>query len=319
VGGIGGSVSRYGVQADNVLALQVVTGEGEIVTCSRSRSPRLFHAVLAGLGQCGLIMRAKVRLVPAKTMALVLSLFYDDLGSYIADQLLLLREQRFSYLEGQIVRNATDTGWRYMIEAAHYFTPPELPDQAALLAGLRDHRAEAQIAPRPYREFAFRTDPIIAFIKSIGRWTTAHPWINLFIPASQAATFIGNLVATLTPDDLGVLAPGVIGPALLYPFATHLTRQRLFRTPDEPSAFHLSLLRFPGNDPAQVAAMLAQNRTLYENAVAIGGKRYAIGAIPDFTPADWEQHFGPAWDFLIEAKKRFDPDNVLTPGQGIFL
>lgn len=186
-----------------------------------------------------------------------------------------------------------------------------------MLADLHDQRAEAQIVPRTYRDFAFRIDPIIAFIKSIGRWTTAHPWISLFIPASQTATFIGNLVATLTPDDLGALAPGVIGPALLYPFTTSLTQQRLFRVPDEPSAFHLSLLRFP--DPAQASAMLAQNRALYDSVVAVGGKRYVIGAIPDFTPPDWEQHFGPAWDFLVEAKNRFDPDNVLTPGQGIFL
>jgi cytokinin dehydrogenase len=160
-------------------------------------------------------------------------------------------------------------------------------------------------------------DPVIAFIKSIGRWTTAHPWISLFIPASQAATFIDNLVATLAPDDLGVLVPGVIGPALLYPFTTSLTQQRLFRVPDESSAFHLSLLRFP--DPAQVSVMLAQNRALYDSVVAMGGKRYVIGAIPDYTTADWEQHFGLEWDFLVEAKNRFDPDNVLTPGQGIFL
>ncbi|MGZ8287433.1 MAG: hypothetical protein ACXWUQ_17645 [Allosphingosinicella sp.] len=170
-------------------------------------------------------------------MALVFSLFYDDLGSY---------------LEGQIVRNPADTGWRYMIEAAQYFKPPELPDEAALLAGLHDQRVEAQIVRRTYRDFAFWIDPIVAFIKSIGRWTTAHPWISLFIPASQTATFIGDFVATLTPDDLGVLVPGVIGPALLYPFKTNLTQQRLlFRVPDESSAFHLSLLRFP--DPAQAS------------------------------------------------------------------
>lgn len=64
--------------------------------------------------------------------------------------------------------------------------------------------------------------------------------------------------------------------------------------------------------------MLAQNRALYDQAVALGGKPYVIGAIPNFTHADWQQHFQPEWNFLVNAKKHFDPDNVLTPGQGIF-
>jgi len=180
--------------------------------------------VLAGVGQCGIIVRAKVRLVPAKTMALVFNLFYDDLNLYLEDQL-LLSEQRFSYLEGQIVRNATDTGWRFMIEAAQYFTPPETPDPVALLAELHDSRAEARINPQTYRDFAFRIDPIIAFIKSpvVDRRATPHPWLSLFIPASETAGFISDLVADLTPADLGVLVPGVIAPALLYPFNTSLT------------------------------------------------------------------------------------------------
>jgi cytokinin dehydrogenase len=318
VGGIGGATSRYGVQTDNVLGLTIVTGKGRVANCSPTRLPNLFHAVLAGVGQCGIIVGAKVRLIPAETNAAVFSLFYDDLTLYLQDQLTLLADRRFHTLQGQIVRNAADSGWRYMIEAAAYFTPPAAPDPDALLAGLNDHHSERLVAPQSYRDFAFRLDPVIAFIKSVGRWSTPHPWLSLFIPASAAADFVSDLVATLTPEDLGVLAPGLLGPALLYPFDTRLTRQRLFRVPDEPAAFHLSLLRFPPADPGQTQSLLAQNRSLYDRVTTLGGKRYVTGAIPDFTPADWRRHFQPEWDFLAAAKHRFDPDNVLTPGQGIF-
>jgi cytokinin dehydrogenase len=318
VGGIGGATGRFGTQADNVIALRVLTGEADRINCSRRNRPELFFGVLAGLGQCALIQRATLRLVPLPATARVFNLFYDDLATYLADQQLLLARLRFDYLEGQIVRNASNTGWRYQIEAAAYFSPPQAPDDAALLAGLRDLRAEAQIADRPYRDFAFRLDPIVGFIKSIGRWTTPHPWLNLFIPASQTAAFIGELVAELQPEDLGVLAPGVLGPALLYPFDTRRTQVPLFRTPAEPVAFHLSLLRFPTADPAESAAMLARNRALYDKVVALGGKRYAIGAIPDFTPADWEQHFGDQFGVLRALKNQHDPQNIFTPGQNIF-
>jgi cytokinin dehydrogenase len=33
---------------------------------------------------------------------------------------------------------------------------------------------------------------------------------------------------------------------------------------------------------------------------------------------DWRQHFGPTFSRLREAKQKFDPDHVLTPGYRIF-
>jgi hypothetical protein len=91
-----------------------------------------------------------------------------------------------------------------------------------------------------------------------------------------------DLAARLTPDDLG------LGIALFYPIATRQVSVRLFRLPNEPIAFYLGLLRFPPDDPAVLAAMLADNRRLYDEVVGYGGTRYVIGAIPDFTPRDWQ-------------------------------
>ena len=51
IGGISPTSYRYGAMVDNVEALQVVTGEGRIVTCSRQHREDLFDAVLAGQGQ----------------------------------------------------------------------------------------------------------------------------------------------------------------------------------------------------------------------------------------------------------------------------
>jgi FAD/FMN-containing dehydrogenase len=72
----------------------------------------------------------------------------------------------------------------------------------------------------------------------------------------------------------------------------------------------------PG-DP-NVQSYLAQNRRFYDRLVALGGKRYVIGAIPGLTPDHWKRHFGASWDFLVAAKRRYDPDRVLSPGWGFF-
>lgn len=40
-------------------------GKGELFTCSEERNSELFHAVLGGLGQFGIITRARIALEPA--------------------------------------------------------------------------------------------------------------------------------------------------------------------------------------------------------------------------------------------------------------
>ncbi len=310
VGGIGGMSHRHGLQIDNVVELQVVTGEGKLETCSRERNRALFEAVLGGLGQCGIITRATVKLIPATTHARVFLLFYDDLATFTADQRRVIADERFSYVEGQAV--STDSGgWRYMLEAASFFTPPAAPNDAALLADLRYDRATAEISDQSYFDFINRLEPVVHFLKTIGVWNFPHPWFDVFVPGSRVNEYVGEIMASLTLDDTGS------GPVLLYPVKTSRFTLPLFATPNEPVVWLFDILRTAPPIPEVVAAMVADNRRLFERLRDLGGKRYAIGAIP-FSQADWKEHFRPGWGRLVSAKRRYDPDNVLTPGQGIF-
>lgn len=45
-----------------------LTGKGEVVACSEKQNSDLFHAVLGGLGQFGIITRARIALEPAPKM-----------------------------------------------------------------------------------------------------------------------------------------------------------------------------------------------------------------------------------------------------------
>ena len=65
-------------------------------------------------------------------------------------------------------------------------------------------------------------------------------------------------------------------------------------------------------------AMLAANQKLVTRLLAIGGKVYPPYA-PVLTQEQWRQHYGSTiWQRFAAAKKRFDPNNVLTPGAGLF-
>jgi cytokinin dehydrogenase len=61
-GGVSGQSFRYGPQVSNVAELEVVTGDGEYRVCSPTSHADLFFAVLGGLGQFGVITRARIPL-----------------------------------------------------------------------------------------------------------------------------------------------------------------------------------------------------------------------------------------------------------------
>src|SRR4029077_7480447 len=86
-GGIGNMSPRYGALVDNVTDLDVVTGDGRLVTCSPEHESELFDMVLAGRGQCGVIVRAGLPLIPAPTHVVYYDLTYTDLDAYLSDQL----------------------------------------------------------------------------------------------------------------------------------------------------------------------------------------------------------------------------------------
>ncbi|WP_337906894.1 hypothetical protein [Iningainema tapete] len=152
----------------------------------------------------------------------------------------------------------------------------------------------------------------IAFLKSIGVWSNPHPWINLFVPDTAVEQYVGEIVSTLTLADTGN------SPVLLYPVKSDRFTLPLFRTPNEQVVFLFTILRTAPLDDAVVRKMLDDNRRLFERNRSLGGTRYPVDAI-EFSQLDWKQQFRPVWGRLVSAKRRYDPNNVLTPSQGIFV
>ena len=63
-GGIGFMVRKYGLAIDNLLAAQVVTAAGEIVTASEEEHADLFWAIRGGGGNVGIVTKFVYRLAP---------------------------------------------------------------------------------------------------------------------------------------------------------------------------------------------------------------------------------------------------------------
>lgn len=123
---------------------------------------------------------------------------------------------------------------------------------------------------------------------------------------------MSEVVSTLTLADTGN------SPILLYPVKTNRFTLPLFRVPNEQIVFLFAILRTaPPDDETTIARMLDNNRRLFERNRDLNGTRYPVDAIA-FSQEDWQQQFGSVWSKLVNAKRRYDPDRVLTPGHGIF-
>jgi cytokinin dehydrogenase len=309
IGGVDGGSYRYGAQVDNVLELQVVTGEGRLETCSASQLPELFEAVLSGRGQCGIIVRATLRLIPAETNALFCQLLYRDLPTMLDDLRMVIADGRFDRTSAYA--QPSSSGWAYYLQGARNFTPPELPNEDAMFANLHHIRGFERVTNSSFFDYADRGGRHKDNLSARGRLSLHHPWFDAFIPDSSMNEFTAEVFDSLDP---ALIEPDF--PIEFYGFNTQLCTRPLFRLPDEPVAFLIDVLTTYAD--AEIASqMVKRNRRFFERARELGGKIYPSGATP-LTQEDWPLHYAPFWEQFASAKRRFDPDNILAPGPGIF-
>ena len=317
VGGISGAYEA-GAHVDHVQELEVVTGTGDIKRCSRHKNRDLFEACLAGLGQCGIITRAIVDLVPAKPLARAFLLHYTDSAQYFADYRILLNRGEFVRAFTLLFPDGAG-GWIYQLNVIQFHDPGDEPDGDFLLRDLSLPPEAATVQDTTYLDHILAVDVVIEFFKAIGLWHgVMHPWFDMFFPDSAIEEYVGEVVPSLTPEDVGPT-----GFMLIFGLRRSKFQQKLFRLPDCNDGDWVWLFDIltaapaPGPDPDFQERMLTRNRALFEQGRAAGATRYPIGSL-EFKHSDWVRHYGDVWHEFKRAKRRFDPDGILAPGPGIF-
>lgn len=311
-GGLGAASHRHGLVSDSVLALDVVTGNGESVTCAPDREPELYRAVLAGLGQCAVIVRATLRLVPAPERVRRYRLYHPDLEGYLTDQRKILEDDRFDELQGQ-ARPTAGGSWEFVVEAAAHHCGGRHPDDVRLLGDLRHERGTEEIEDLRYTEYLHRLTAEERILQTTGEWLRPHPWLRLLLPDSAVRVFVPAVLGGDSQHDLRTT-----GRVLLHPVRSDRLRSPMLRRPTGDVVHQFALLRTaPPANRAAVDRMVAGNRAVYKEARALGATVYPAGAVP-MSPSDWRAHYGPDWETLSRAKDRHDPQYILAPGYGLW-
>lgn len=315
VAGIGVASFRYGTQGDQIVELDVVTGAGERVTCGPERHAGLFWAAIAGLGQVGIIVRARLRLRRLKPMTRTYYLLYDDARRFMEDALGAMEGTTWDHLESWASpcpqgtkpvggRRQVFAKWFFPFHPTVEFDPSSPPDDRALLAGLKPY-ASLYTDDVSTLDFFERLLPVFDLWKRGGTWEHVHPWMEAVMPWETAPDLLDAILPDLPPSIL------VGGHVLLWPAKGSASRSRLFMRPPGENLMGFGIL------PAIPPKFWPEAKPMLENAsrlsVAMGGKRYLSGYV-DFTEAEWREHFGAEWEPFRAAKREHDPDGVLNPG-----
>ncbi|KAA8537577.1 hypothetical protein F0562_027185 [Nyssa sinensis] len=346
-GGISGQAFNHGPQISNVYELDVVTGKGDLMTCSEEQNSELFHAVLGGLGQFGIITRARIALEPAPQRVRWIRVLYSNFSAFTHDQehLISLHEQpasqKFDYVEGFVIvdeglinnwrssffspRNpvkisslGADGGVLYCLEITKNYdeSTADTIDQEveALLKKLNFIPASVFTTDLPYVDFLDRVHKAELKLRSKGLWDVPHPWLNLFVPKSKIADFDEGVFK-------GILGNKTSGPILIYPMNKDKWDERTsVVTPDEDIFYLVALLRSAldtGDETQSLDYLTNQNRLILKfcDEAGINMKQY----LPHYpTQEEWMDHFGDKWSLFYRRKMEFDPRRILATGQRIF-
>ena len=308
VGGFGGTTYQHGGQIDHAIELQVVTGTGELITCSATENSSLFNAVLGGLGLCGIIVRASVRLHPAPKLARTHRLHYPDLVSMLNDLRFLIRAERFSHLRGHC--EAIRGKFSYFIEATSFYTAAEtLPSDP--YQGLK-HRSSAEVVnDRTFLGYADLVVEVVAALNEAGLGGYPHPWLDLIVPDARIETLAQQVIDSINPANV---LPG--SPILFYPMLRSKLNRMFPPLPDDELFYGFDVLRTVPPHPGLVMNALERNRHFHELNRSLGGRLYPISAVKQ-SRSDWKKHFSPNWDTLLSERIKHDPGNLFGHSVGL--
>jgi len=296
VGGFGDASHRFGLQADDVTALEIMTLDGE--THEVGPGQALFDYSLCGRGQLGVVVGAtlRTRRIPARLRARIVT--FATIDGYCAAAQEAARRGYFDFFRARLewvgsaavraVVGVLGPQDRPAMETWSY--PGFAPDEVSTAEDL-DLFEHLRIDPGAELEHA-------------------GPALEVVFPAAEAATAITRFANAVRASGLdGQLGHGA--SLLLLP-----NRGRLPLSPLPPERFAVMLALRPRLSESAARGWLPAMRTLGHQALEGGARLYLMSVEPgSLAPADFlDRQFGPQdHRTLVNLKNVWDPKRLLNP------
>lgn len=291
VGGVGKGSHVHGLQIDNVVGLEVVTGHGRLVRCSRTKNAELFKAVLGGVGMFGIITRATLRTIPATRFVHIAHQTFEDWKKF-AEQL-----------------KRASLNPNYYSVAGH-----RLPDGTLLLEITMESDTkdieQSTLVDALGLEPSYGVERYVDFVSANATRETKvvadrYPsWLSMMVPGNAFDSFVRanqRLLRSSWCVVIPILKRRSSVVSLFQPAAGAVGSM----------AFGVLFMR-TAKSLAELRKYRAANSRCVERLYPAGGRRYLGDGLPT-GPSEWARHLGPRSTKVASLKAKVDPNGILGP------
>jgi FAD/FMN-containing dehydrogenase len=306
-GGLGWLMSKYGLAADNLLAVELVTAEGEVLDVTADSHPDLFWALRGGGGNFGVAASFTYRAYELETIVGGLIAHPIEAGPemlrFLRDAVAGMSDDMTVFAALTFAPDGSGTPIAGMI-VVHTGTPEE---------------AEREIAP--FREWG---SPIVVEVGPM-----PYPVINTILddgfPTGSLNYWLSSFTTGLSDGLIDVTAerfasvPSTMSTILFEQFHGAVTRVGVTDTavPHRAEGWNL-VLPCVWTDPADNEKNIAWARDTH----AAMAEHLTSGRWLNYLADDQGEDairgaYGPNYDRLVEVKRRYDPRNVFHRNHNI--
>jgi FAD/FMN-containing dehydrogenase len=310
-GGIGYLVRKYGLTIDSLLAAEIVTAGGRILTVDETSHPDLFWALRGGGGNFGVVTRFKYRLHPVTDVTggmMILPATPEVVAGFVA-------ESAKAPEELSAIGNVMTCPPMPFIDERYHGTP--------VVMALMCHVGDAEAGERAMAPFRALAQPLADMVKPIG-----YP--EMYPQEEQDSDYHPTAVSrTMFVDHVGLDEAKAILDAIAASDAPMRGAQlrvlggAASRVPEDATAFAHRSSRIMANvfslymgeeeRPRRqawvdglMAALQQDDRGAYVNFLGDEGEERVRAAYPEAT-----------WERLAAVKAIYDPENLFRRNQNV--
>src|SRR5712691_5366154 len=306
-GGLGWLMAKYGLAADNVLGVELVTAEGEILNVTADSHPDLFWALRGGGGNFGVAASIEYRLHPLQMVT----------GGLIAHPI---------EAAGDLLRFYRDAVPSASDDLTVFCALVHAPDGSGmkLAAMVVFHTGTREEAIRELEPFETWGSPLMVEVGLM-----PYPVMNTILDDAYPTGSLNYWLSSFTagiPDGLIETAverfasvPSPMSAILLEQF--HGAVSRIGETdaavPHREEGWNL-VIPSVWLQPAATAANIAWTRETHAAFAEHLVERRWLNYLGDDQGEDAVRAaYGPNYDRLVEVKRRYDPENVFRQNHNI--
>jgi FAD/FMN-containing dehydrogenase len=308
-GGVGYLVRKYGLTIDNLLAAEVVTADGQLLTVDADSHPDLFWAIRGGGGNFGVATRFKYRLA--------------DVPSFVGGMLVLPATPEV--IAGFIA--AAEAAPEELSTIANVMPAPPMPfvpaDQHGklIIMALMAYAGEAEAGERALAPFRALAAPIADMLKPMPYPEIYPPDSDEYHPLAISKTMFVETIDTAVAET--IVRHLDASDAAMRVAQLRVLGGAIARVPANATAFGHRTSRIMVNVASFYEGPVDRDkRAAWVDGLVTALRQGDDGVYVNFLADEGEERIraaypGSTWDRLVAIKRRYDPTNLFRLNQNI--